>query len=138
MSPTTTPPSNFQSIFDAALTDYAKKTGIDLATYPFARTLENCRSASDILDLFQRQANQFRTYRDRNHKLINSLTPVVLVLHSISGILAKVSSVVSLETNSFHLVLYFTLPSGAIPTFKSNPCSNRCSACRCHWGPHKL
>jgi len=87
--------SNFQSIFDAALSDYAKKTGIDLATYPFARTFENCHSASDILGLLQDRATQFCTYRDGNHKLINYLKPVVQVLHSLSGVLAEATAIVS-------------------------------------------
>src|SRR5712675_722381 len=128
MSPISTPPSNFQSIFDAALADYAKNTGVELAAHPFARTLEDCHSTSDVLDLLQGQANQFHTYRNGNRKLINHLKPVVHVLHS--GALAEVTSLVSPQTNSSQLVPVFTLPSGAIPTFEGNPCGNRCSACR--------
>jgi len=90
-----TSPSNFQSIFDAALSDYAKKTGIDLATYPFVRTFETCHTASDILGLLQDRATQFCTYRDGNHKLINYLKPVVQVLHSLSGVLAEATAIVS-------------------------------------------
>jgi len=108
MSPTTTPPSNFQSIFDAALADYAKKTGIDLAAHPLARKLENCHSVSDILDLLQGRANQFHTYRNGNRKLITCLKPVVHVLHSVSGVLAEVASLVSPQTNSPQLVPFFT------------------------------
>jgi hypothetical protein len=87
MSPTTTSSSNFQSIFDAALSNYAKQTGIDLATQPFTQTLQNCNSADAILDILQRKANQFQAYRDGNRKLINCLKPVVQVLHTVSGIL---------------------------------------------------
>jgi hypothetical protein len=104
-----TPPSNLQSPFDAALSDYAQKNGIDLATYPFARALENCNSSSDILDLFQGRATQFRTYRDGNHKLINYLKPVVHVLHSLSGVLAEASALVS-QLILFKSLLYPSHP----------------------------
>jgi hypothetical protein len=97
MSSTSTSSSSFQPIFEAALSDYAKQTGIDLATYPFAQNLQNCQSADAVLDLLQDKAKQFRTYRDGNRKLINFLKPLVQVLHTISAVLAEaVSSSVQL------------------------------------------
>ena len=87
--------SSFQPIFSAALSEYAKQTGIDLATCPSAQTLQNCRSADNILDLLQDKAEQFHAYRDGNHKLIGCLKPVVQVLHSFSGFLAGAASLVS-------------------------------------------
>ena len=95
MSSTPTSPSSLQPIFDAALSDYANQTGIDLATYPFAETLQNCQTADAILDLLQDKAKQFRAYRDGNRKLINCLKPVVQVLHSFSGFLAGGTALVS-------------------------------------------
>jgi hypothetical protein len=95
MSSTTTSSSNFQSIFDAALSDYAKQTGIDLASHPSANTLQNCNSADAILDILQSKANQFQAYRDGNRKLINCLKPVVQVLHAVSGILGEAATLVS-------------------------------------------
>jgi hypothetical protein len=86
MSSATTSSSNFQPIFDAALSEYAKQTGTDLATYPLAQTIENCQSPEAILDLFINRANQFRVYRDGNRSLINCLKPVVQVLHSLSAV----------------------------------------------------
>ena len=87
--------SNFRSIFDSALSDYAKQTTIDLPTHPFAQSLQNCDSPERILDLFADKANQFQTYRDGNRKLINCLKPVVRVLHTVSGILGEASTMVS-------------------------------------------
>jgi len=95
MSSTATSSSNFQSIFDAALSDYAKQTGIDLATHPSAQTLQNCNSADATLDILQGKANQFQAYRDGNRKLINCLKPVVQVLHAVSGILGEAATLVS-------------------------------------------
>jgi len=94
MSSTAASSSNFQSIFDAALSDYANQTGIDLATYPSAQTLQNCDSADHILDLLQDKAKQFQAYRDGNRKLIDYLKPVVQVLHTISAILGEVATLV--------------------------------------------
>ena len=87
--------SSFQSIFDAALSDYAKQTGIDLATCPFAQTLQNCHSADAILDLLQDKAKEFRTFRDGNRKLINCLKPVVQILYTVSAVLAEATAPVS-------------------------------------------
>ena len=99
--------SSFQSIFDAALSDYAKQTGIDLATYPFAQTLQKCHSADAILDLLQDKAREFRTYRDGNRKLINCLKPVVQILHTVSAVLAEATASVS-ETDPY-LILFLML-----------------------------
>jgi hypothetical protein len=100
MSSTTNSSSNFQSILDAALSDYAEQTGIDLATHPSAQTLQNCNSADAILDLLGDKANRFREYRDGNRKLINCLKPVVQVLHAVSAILGEAAAMVSLRNST--------------------------------------
>jgi hypothetical protein len=87
--------SNFQSILDAALSEYFKQTGIDLATNPSARILQNCNSAGAILDLLGDKAKQFQAYRDGNRKLINCLKPVVQVLLAVSGVLGEAATMVS-------------------------------------------
>lgn len=76
MSPTDNSSSYFQSAFDTALSDYAKETGVDLTTHPFAHTLENCDSADRILDILEEKAQQFRAYRDGNRKLIDCIKPI--------------------------------------------------------------
>ena len=96
--------SSFQSIFDAALSDYARQTGIDLATYPFAQTVQNSHSADAILDLLQDKAEEFRIYRDGNRKLINCLKPIVQVLYAASEFLAQASASVSPPIN-YYLIL---------------------------------
>lgn len=97
--------SSFQSIFDAALSDYARQTGVDLATYPFAQTVQNSHSADAILDLLQDKAEEFRTYRDGNRKLINCLKPIVQVLYAVSGFLAQASASVS-PPIKYYLILF--------------------------------
>jgi len=93
MSSTPTLPSGFQSVFDAALYNYSKQTGIDLATYPY--DLQNCQSADDLFNVLQDRAKQFQAYRDGNRKLINCLKPVVQILHTVSGILGDATAPVS-------------------------------------------
>jgi hypothetical protein len=100
MSSTPTIPSDFQSIFDAALRDYSKQTGINLATHPCAQDLQNCRSPDDLLNVLQDKANQFQEYRDGNRKLINFLKPIVQVLHTLSGVLAEATAPVSRSDQS--------------------------------------
>ena len=114
--------SSFQPIFSAALSEYAKQTGIDLATHPSAQILQNCRSADNIMDLFQDKAVQFRAHRDGNRKLISCLKPVVQVLHSFSGFLAEAASLVSPcePIQSFRSPLSTLSPPGAIPARKCN------------------
>ena len=104
MSSTMTSSSIFQSIFDAALSDYARLTGIDLATYPFLQSLQSCRDPGAILDLLQERANQFRAYRDGNRKLINSLKPLIHVLNALSGVLASAASMVSSASDPTYLI----------------------------------
>jgi fungal STAND N-terminal Goodbye domain len=129
MSSAPTSSSNIQSIFDAALSDYSKQTGIDLATYPFAQDLQDCRSADDLLNVLQDRAKQFQTYRDGSRKLINCLKPVVRILHTLSGFLAEATAVVSLSpVNPFYLINMFTpLASGSLSTHESHFRWYRCS-----------
>ena len=123
MSSTESPSSKFQSILDAALSDYAKQTGVDLATHPSAQILQNCNSADAIIDLLRDKANQFQAYRDGNRKLVDSLKPVVHVLHAVSSILGEAAAMVSLPNQLVLSDPFLTAPfPGAIPTDKSDPC----------------
>ena len=123
MPPTENSSSTFQSILDAALSDYAKQTGIDLITHPSARILQNCNSADAILELFGDKAKQFQAYRDGNRKLINCLKPVVQVLHAISAILGEAAAMVSLPNQPIlydHILIVHS--PGAISANESDPC----------------
>lgn len=89
--PTVNPSPDFNVIFDAALATCHEHTGVDLSrSYPLAEKLQNCQSADDILELLQEKANEFKDFRNGNHKLIDCLRPVVQVLHAFSGVLNNV------------------------------------------------
>jgi hypothetical protein len=85
--------SNFQLIIDA-LADYAKITGVDLSTNPFAATLEQSNSPDAILQLLQGREKAFQEYRDGNRTLIKCLSPALKVLQAFSGILGGTVSLV--------------------------------------------
>jgi fungal STAND N-terminal Goodbye domain len=93
-SSTPSSPSNFQLIVNA-VAEYAKQTGIDLATNPFAVKIECSNSPDAILELLQEREKAFKEYREGNRRLITCLTPAVTVLHTFSGILGVAVSLVS-------------------------------------------
>ena len=101
---TSSPSTAVQSIIDA-LADYTKVTGIDLSNNPFAAAIEHSNSPEAILELLQEREKAFKEYRDGNRSLISCLRPAVKVIHSFSGILGDVVSLVSHTchpNNSFH------------------------------------
>jgi hypothetical protein len=95
MAPSTTFPLEFQAIFDVALSNYTKQTGVNIATCPIAQTFQTCDSVDAILDLLQDTAKKFQTYRDGNRKLIDCIKPVVQVLHAVAAIFGEAASLVS-------------------------------------------
>jgi len=85
----------FPSILDAVLDNYHKQTGIDLTKHPSAEQLENCHSPDDIVELFLERGAAFKDHRDKYHKLIDCLRPVVKVVHAFAGILGEAAGLVS-------------------------------------------
>ena|SRR5258707_7895891 len=120
--PPTSPSNNFQLIIDA-LAKYADETGIDLTKNPFAKEIERLSSPQDILNLLYKREKDFKEYREGNRKLINCLKTVVNVLHALSGMAVKASSlpVVSVISPPVNLLMlprqvHFTFPP-AKPVF---------------------
>ncbi|KAH8979990.1 hypothetical protein EDB86DRAFT_3248186, partial [Lactarius hatsudake] len=84
------PVPSFQAILDKALTDYCEQIGVELDKHPFADELRGSDSPDDVLKLLEDKANVFKVYRDGNRKLIKWLSPVVQVVHTLSGVLGEV------------------------------------------------
>jgi hypothetical protein len=76
----------FTVIFDAALREYAQKTGTDLATHPLSTTLEACLSPDAVLGVLREQAYVFDQYRNGDWKvqLMRRLKPTVDILIGLS------------------------------------------------------
>jgi hypothetical protein len=83
-SNTTSTSFNFETIFNAALAEYTKRTGKDLRDHPLASKIDSCNNPESILNIFQEQAEAFDKFRKGDTKLFKWLRPVVDVLHGIS------------------------------------------------------
>ncbi len=95
------PSTSFQPILDAALADYSKQVGIDLANHPLADSLRSCGSPDDVLELLEDRAKEFKDFRDGNRKLLNWLSPVVKVVHTLSAVLGASITLVSRKSSFF-------------------------------------
>jgi hypothetical protein len=94
-------------LFTDALADYARITGIDLSTNPFAGTPEQSDSLNATLQLLQEREAAFKNIRNRNRRLINYVIPCVEVLHTISGTLGEALSLPAVSYTC-HLVNLLT------------------------------
>jgi hypothetical protein len=76
--------STFQALFESALQDYEKQTGIPLANHPLAEQLQNCQSVESVAALLQEQIRAFSRFRGSD-KIFKSLTSVVSALSKVSA-----------------------------------------------------
>ena len=94
--------SNFQSIFDAAVKAYEKKTKNDLLVHPLSAQLQVCKSPGDILAVLQEKVNEFDQSRSANERFSQWLDPTINVLYSFSATLgAGVGLVSTLKSTCF-------------------------------------
>ena len=82
-TPTSFSPTT-EDVFNAALDEYSKQTGNDLAKHPLSAQLESCKTYSDFLIVLGEPAKTFREFRDGNKKLVKVLEPTVNVMCSLS------------------------------------------------------
>ena len=87
---------NFQSLFNAALKEYEKKTKKDLLAHPLAAQLHDCFSTTAILDVLQGQVQEFDQYRRDGQQLTRWLNPTVNVLYAFSATLGEGVGLVNL------------------------------------------
>jgi len=77
--------SPLQALFESALQDYEKQTGIPLANHhPLAEQLQNCQSIESVSALLQEQAQAFSTFQGSD-KIFKSLKSVVSTLSKVSA-----------------------------------------------------
>ena len=94
-SSASTSSSNFQSILNAALKAYEKKTKSDLLAHPLAAQLQACKSPGDILAVLQKKVKEFDQSRGANERLSQWLDPTINVLYSFSATLGAGVGLVS-------------------------------------------
>ena len=79
-----TPSSDLNSILDAALSKYKKKTGRGLLEHPLAAEVKRCDSIGAISAMLQGQAREFQQFRDGDQRLMKWIDPMVDVLFTFS------------------------------------------------------
>jgi hypothetical protein len=87
--------SNFQSVINAALDAYEKKTKTKLHTHPLAAQLQSCDSPDAVLSILQDLIQQFDQRRSSDQRLSNWLNPTVNVLYAFSAALGQGVGLVS-------------------------------------------
>jgi hypothetical protein len=85
--PTATSSTSFESILNAALEEYKKKTKKDIASHPLAAQFKSCDSPSAVLALLRAQVQESDKSRSADEKLTKWLDPTVNVLYAFSAIL---------------------------------------------------
>jgi hypothetical protein len=78
-------PSQSRVLFEAALKDYEKQTGIDLAKNPLAEQLQNCDTVESITAILSEQAQAFNEFRGKD-KVLKPLMKTVAVLYKLSSV----------------------------------------------------
>ena len=76
--------SRLQVLFEAALQDYEKQTGIVLAKHPLAERLQDCDSVESVTVVFREQTHAFNEFRGRD-KVMKLVKNTVSVLHKLSA-----------------------------------------------------
>ena len=89
--------SNFQSVINAALQEYEKKTKTNLLDHPLAAQLQSCESPTAILSVLQDIIQQFDRHRSSDERLSSWLSPTVNVLYAFSSTLGQGVGIVSLN-----------------------------------------
>jgi hypothetical protein len=87
---------NLQLIRDA-LDTYAEQMKIDLKDNPFAEDVKRCDSPEAILQLLEKNRDEFKEYRDKNRKFIDCLNPVVKFVHAFSNVLGEATSLIPFQ-----------------------------------------
>ena len=98
--------SSFQPILNAALVNYHNQTKVDLTKHPSAEKLQNCSSLDDVLQLLLERESEFNVYRDKHRKLIDSLRPIVQVVHAFSTICGEAAGLVRDQHDIFIMFAY--------------------------------
>ena len=75
--------SHLKVLFEAALQDYERQTGIPLAKHPLAERLQDCHSVESITAVLHEQTQAFNEFRGKE-KAMKLLNNAVSVLYKLS------------------------------------------------------
>jgi hypothetical protein len=77
--------TRLQVLFETALQDYQRQTGIALAEHPLAEQLQNCDSVESITTILREQTQAFSKFRGKD-KVMRPLKNTLSVLHKVSAV----------------------------------------------------
>ena len=72
-------------LFQAALEDYEKQTGIKLTEHSLAERLQDINTVEDVTDILCKQAKDFDKFREKD-KVLKPLKKILTVLHIIFSV----------------------------------------------------
>jgi hypothetical protein len=96
--------SHLQVLFEAALQDYERQTGIALPKHPLAERLQECDSVGSITAIFHEETQAFKEFRGKE-KIMKSLQNAVSLLSNLA-VCAKLGEVIGMV----HLQTLMDLP----------------------------
>ena len=76
--------SHFRVLFEDALEDYKRQTGIELAEHPLAKRLQDCNTVESVTTILREQAQDFKKFQEKD-KVLEPLKKVLTVLHKLSS-----------------------------------------------------
>ena len=84
--------ARFEALFESALQDYDRTTGVTLARHPLAVDIQNCQSVDNISTLLQRRAEAFSDFRqkDRMTKAIKNTLSILTPLSDVASLAGTV------------------------------------------------
>jgi len=124
--------ARFQALFESALEDYEKKTGITLSKHPLAVQLQSCHSEDDITDLLQGRAKAFDIFQEKD-RMLKAIKVTVSILTPLS-MAASLADAVGLVRQKAQVARSTSLTPfpDIIPTCESSTgCSRYPTRCMC-------
>ena len=79
--------SNLDSIFNAALQAYKKKTGKDITSHPLASELQSCNSPDTVLAVLRTKIPSLDQSQSGEERFSKCLTPIINVLYAFTATL---------------------------------------------------
>ena len=84
--------SRFRGLFESALRDYERQTGMELVKHPLAKRLNDCHTVKSVVGVLRKQVPAFGD----GDRIVKSLEGVILALHTLSNgaVLGEVAGIV--------------------------------------------
>jgi hypothetical protein len=118
---TSTPSTNFETLFTAALKAYNKQTKKDITSNPLSTELQSCTTSSSIIAILRNQVQDFDQSQGADEKWTKWLDPTVNVLLAFSAALANGVGVVISDVKLLVLEIYHLMClTAGIPTRECN------------------